>query len=171
MSADMWPVGLGSPSTLSRVSMAPNGGCPWQFRRFLLSSAPSASSSCQNLHVGVSVSHSPHRLYTELLVISRDRSEEALEIVKKLHQDPSDPDNIFAFREYQQIRQQFEIDRRSAVSWTQMFTKSSYRKRMIIGFIVLFGSQTTATTVIASKTLTITHTRNRYANPSPRLRP
>ena len=63
----------------------------------------------------------------------------------------NDPDDLFAFREFQQIKQQFEIDRLSAVSWWQLFAKPSYRKRMIIGFIVLFGSQTTATTVIASE--------------------
>lgn len=84
-------------------------------------------------------------------VISRDRSEEALVIVRKLHRDPNDPDDTYAFREFQQIRQQYEIDRQNAVSWAQIFARPSYRKRMIIGFIVLFGAQTTGTTVIASK--------------------
>ncbi|KAL1849896.1 hypothetical protein VTK73DRAFT_9790 [Phialemonium thermophilum] len=83
-------------------------------------------------------------------LISQDRSEEALAVVRKLHHDPQNPDDTFAFREYQQIRQQYEIDRRNEVSWIQLFAKPSYRKRMIIGFIVLFGAQTTGTTVIAN---------------------
>ncbi|OAA60346.1 General substrate transporter [Niveomyces insectorum RCEF 264] len=83
-------------------------------------------------------------------LISQDRDEEALAVVRKLHHDPTNPDDTFAFREYQQIRQQFEIDRRNEVSLYQLFAKPSYRKRMIIGFIVLFGAQTTGTTVIAN---------------------
>lgn len=60
---------------------------------------------------------------------------------------------MFAFREYQQIKQQYEIDKNNEVSWKEMFVKGSYRKRVIIGAIVMFGSQTTGTTVIASMLL------------------
>lgn len=132
--------------------MAPSGGCPWLYKRSRLSSAVSVSCSCPSHRDGVSnLSPWLHIRPTDnSLVISRDRSEEALAIVKRLHRDPNDLDDSFAVREFQQIRQQFEIDRLSAVSWKQMFTKPSYRKRMIIGFIVLFGAQTTGTTVIAS---------------------
>lgn len=84
-------------------------------------------------------------------MISRERAEEALKIVQRLHRDESDPDDVFAFREYQQIKQQYEIDKHNEVSWKEMFVRASYRKRMIIGAIVMFGSQTTGTTVIASK--------------------
>ncbi|CAK7267422.1 hypothetical protein SEPCBS119000_002538 [Sporothrix epigloea] len=83
-------------------------------------------------------------------LISRDRAEEALAIVRRLHHNPEDPDDTYAVREYHQILQQHEIDRKFNVSWYELFAKPSYRKRMIIGFVVLFGAQTTGTTVIAN---------------------
>jgi hypothetical protein len=86
----------------------------------------------------------------KISVISRARSEEALRIVQRLHHDETDPHNIFAYREYQQIRQQYEIDKQNEISWKEMFVKPSYRKRLIIGFTVMFASQTTGTTVINS---------------------
>jgi hypothetical protein len=86
-------------------------------------------------------------------LISRQRQEEALTVIQKLHRDKDDPDNTFAIREFEQIKQQYMIDRENEVSWLNMFTKKSYRKRLIIGFIVMFASQTTGTTVINSKTL------------------
>lgn len=83
-------------------------------------------------------------------MISRQRADEALRVVQRLHRDETDPDDVFAFREYQQIKQQYEIDKSNEVTWKEMFSRPSYRKRMIIGAIVMFGSQTTGTTVIAS---------------------
>ncbi|ERS97293.1 Sugar transporter family protein [Sporothrix schenckii 1099-18] len=83
-------------------------------------------------------------------LIAQDRAEEALAIVRRLHHDPKDPDDAYAVREYHQILQQHEIDRKFNVSWYELFAKPSYRKRMIIGFVVLFGAQTTGTTVIAN---------------------
>lgn len=84
-------------------------------------------------------------------MISKDRDDEALKVVHKLHRDSHDPDNAFAYREFMQIRQQYDIDKQNEVSWREMFIKPSYRKRIIIGFIVMFASQTTGTTVISSK--------------------
>ncbi|CAK7210027.1 hypothetical protein SCUCBS95973_000653 [Sporothrix curviconia] len=83
-------------------------------------------------------------------LVAQDRAEEALAIVRRLHQHPKDPDDAYAVREYHQILQQHDIDRKFNVSWYELFAKPSYRKRMAIGFIVLFGAQTTGTTVIAN---------------------
>lgn len=86
-------------------------------------------------------------------VISKDRDDEALKIVTELHSDSNDPDNEFAYREYMQIRQQYDIDKQNEVSWKEMLVKPSYRKRIIIGFTVMFASQTTGTTVISSRSI------------------
>jgi len=86
-------------------------------------------------------------------VISKDRDEEAIKIVNKLHRDEDDPENTFANREYMQIRMQYDLDKQNEVSWKEMFVKPSYRKRVIIGFTVMFASQTTGTTVISSKSI------------------
>lgn len=84
-------------------------------------------------------------------MISRQRQDEALKIILRLHKDDKDPENLFAYREFEQIKQQYMIDKENEVSWKEMFVKPSYRKRLIIGFIVMFASQTTGTTVINSK--------------------
>ena len=84
-------------------------------------------------------------------MISQERPDEALSIILRLHKDDNDPENLFAFREFEQIKQQYNIDKENEVSWKEMFMKKSYRKRLIIGFIVMFASQTTGTTVINSE--------------------
>lgn len=84
-------------------------------------------------------------------MISKGRPEEALQIILKLHKDEHDSENVFAYREFEQIKQQHIIDKENEVSWKDMFLKKSYRKRLIIGFVVMFASQTTGTTVINSK--------------------
>lgn len=145
-------VGLASASTSSML-VARNGASLSLSRPFQLSSAPLESTSCPSRLVGVSCDRplvtSPLLTVTST-VISRERSDEALKIVQRLHRDETDPDDVFAFREYQQMKTQYEIDRANSVSWKEMFTRPSYRKRIIIGAIVMFGSQTTGTTVIAN---------------------
>lgn len=84
-------------------------------------------------------------------MISKGKPEEALQIILKLHKDEHDSENAFAYREFEQIKQQHIIDKENEVSWKDMFLKKSYRKRLIIGFVVMFASQTTGTTVINSK--------------------
>ncbi len=88
-------------------------------------------------------------------MISRGRNEQAFGVIQRLHKDVNDPNDIFAYREFEQIKQQYALDRENEVSWREMFVRPSYRKRLIIGFIVMFASQTTGTTVINSKFLSI----------------
>ena len=73
-----------------------------------------------------------------------------MKIVERLHRDETDPGDAFAYREFRQIEQQYHIDKENEVSWKEMFSKPSYRKRLAIGFMVMFASQTTGTTVINS---------------------
>ena len=86
-------------------------------------------------------------------MISKGRHDDALRIVQKLHHDKRDPSDAFAYNEFMQIKQQYEIDKANRVTWKEMFTRPSYRKRLIIGFMVMFASQTTGTTVINSQSL------------------
>ncbi|KAG0649889.1 High-affinity glucose transporter [Hyphodiscus hymeniophilus] len=81
-------------------------------------------------------------------LISKGNVDQAFNIIQRLHRDETDPNDVFAFREFEQIKEQYAIDKDNEVSWKEMFVKPSYRKRLIIGFTVMFASQTTGTTVI-----------------------
>ncbi|KAK4949973.1 hypothetical protein LTR10_011815 [Elasticomyces elasticus] len=61
-------------------------------------------------------------------LLLKDRIEEAEKVLFKLH--PEEEARI----ELLQIQRQFEIDRHLQTSWLSMFTKRSYRKRVMIGF-------------------------------------
>ena len=61
-----------------------------------------------------------------------DRSDEAAVILRKLHSNPSDPDDEFARVEHYQIQQQIAIDRTLESTWISLFKKPSYRKRVIL---------------------------------------
>jgi MFS family permease len=147
-------------ASISSMPMERNGVFHWLSRPYPHCSYLSVFFSYQSHLVGVSIPYplKRPRWLSPKIVIAKGRSEEALKIVQRLHRDETDPHNVFAYREYQQIRQQYEIDKRNEVSWKEMFVRPSYRKRLIIGFTVMFASQTTGTTVINSR-----------CNPSPNI--
>lgn len=128
---------------MATTSCDPGHSCTILHHRHLIHAR---ITSLAYVHLQMKLTHS----LTLGTVISRERADEALKIVQRLHRDETDPDDVFAFREYQQMKQQYEIDKNNEVSWKEMFMRPSYRKRVIIGAIVMFGSQTTGTTVIAS---------------------
>jgi hypothetical protein len=84
-----------------------------------------------------------------------DRFDEAWTIVLKLHSDGKDPDSDaahFATEEFYQMRRQVAADKAVASQetlWT-LFTKPSYRKRMICAFLTMFGAESTGILVIYS---------------------
>jgi len=84
-----------------------------------------------------------------------DRFDEAWAIVLKLHADGKDPeaeDVHFATEEFYQMRRQVAADKAMASQETLMtlFTKPSYRKRMICGFLTMYGAESTGILVIYS---------------------
>lgn len=64
-------------------------------------------------------------------LVMKDRGEEALAILKRLHSTGHAQSNEFAETEYQQIHGQVEFDRHHAATYWEIFTKPSYRKRAI----------------------------------------
>ncbi|EXJ56040.1 hypothetical protein A1O7_08971 [Cladophialophora yegresii CBS 114405] len=63
-------------------------------------------------------------------LILKDRNEEALVVLKKMHSAPGHED--FPLREYHQIRAQIELDRSERLGVSSILSKKSYRKRLMI---------------------------------------
>ncbi|KAJ9625455.1 hypothetical protein H2204_010317 [Knufia peltigerae] len=81
-------------------------------------------------------------------LMERDRKDESLKVLHKIHTDLSDPEGHFAHREYRQIAQQIELEKTLPSSWASIFAIPSYRKRCLIGFSCMFFAQCTGTQVI-----------------------
>ena len=76
------------------------------------------------------------------------RTEEAREIIMKLHGGPQEHQQEFARGEFLQIQRQTDIDKELRPSWLDMFKRPSYRKRTVIACTFAFLSQSTAVLVI-----------------------
>lgn len=116
------------------------------------------SSDCgsfQKAHVGVSaLLFNSCRGYTVwcsnlTIVVLKDRHDDAYKAIEYLHYDPDDPQQILAKEEYYAMVKQSELDRaKGDGSYKELFTVPANRKRVLLGFITLFGAQCTATIVI-----------------------
>ncbi|KAK5459528.1 hypothetical protein LTS15_003656 [Exophiala xenobiotica] len=81
---------------------------------------------------------------------SRGLDQQALHILCRLHRDKTDPEDHFAHRELGLIKKQLEVDRVALLTdgkW-QIFTKKTYRKRLILAFMLLAGGQNVGVLVI-----------------------
>lgn len=67
-----------------------------------------------------------------LLLVGQD--EEAIEVLRKLHSNPEQPD--FYLAEFHQIKAQINLDKEEKLGLKQILTKPSYRKRLllVVGF-------------------------------------
>lgn len=85
-------------------------------------------------------------------MLLQKRPDEAWEIVSRLHHNPEDPSEHFAREEFFQMSQQVEADRKfyETESVWILFTKPSYRKRMLCGFMTFFGNESSGVLVIFS---------------------
>lgn len=63
-------------------------------------------------------------------LILKDRNEEALVVLKKMHGDIRD--QTFYLREYHQIRSQIDLDKRERLGVRSILSEKSYRKRLLI---------------------------------------
>lgn len=91
-------------------------------------------------------------------VLMQGRQKEAWEVIHKLHHGKKasvgeGDDAHFAREEFYQIFRQVEVDRAfvsQETVWT-LFTKPSYRRRMLCAFLTTFGTESTGILVIYSK--------------------
>ncbi|KAE8441595.1 hypothetical protein EG329_004644 [Mollisiaceae sp. DMI_Dod_QoI] len=83
-------------------------------------------------------------------LVSKGQDEKALQILCKLHHDPEDIEDHFAHRELRFIKSQLEVDLTLITEhgpW-QLFTMPTYRKRMILGLMLMAGGQNVGVLVI-----------------------
>ncbi|WWD08562.1 hypothetical protein V865_006674 [Kwoniella europaea PYCC6329] len=76
------------------------------------------------------------------------RPDEALDTLKKLHDDGSDAEHQRALDEQQEIVKQIELDSRHDTSWKALFTRPSARRRMLLGIFLMFFQQSTGQNVL-----------------------
>ncbi|KFZ05695.1 hypothetical protein V501_08116 [Pseudogymnoascus sp. VKM F-4519 (FW-2642)] len=81
-------------------------------------------------------------------LLLKGREEEARAIVIKLHHIKGAPDQEYARSEFYQMQKEAEYDRSLTPSWKQMFTRSSYRNRVLIACSFAVITQSTAVLVI-----------------------
>ncbi|KIM97589.1 hypothetical protein OIDMADRAFT_44281 [Oidiodendron maius Zn] len=83
-------------------------------------------------------------------LVSKGQDEKALKILCKLHHDPADVEDQFAHRELRFIKSQLEVDLTLITQhgqW-QLFTMPTYRRRSILGFVLMMGGQNIGVLVI-----------------------
>jgi hypothetical protein len=83
-------------------------------------------------------------------LVSKGQDERALNILCKLHHDPNDIEDQFAHRELRLIKSQLEVDLTLITEhgqW-QLFTIPTYRRRSILGFVLMMGGQNIGVLVI-----------------------
>ena len=66
-----------------------------------------------------------------------NKKDEAWEILRRLHEDPSDLDEAAARAEFAQIVLQVEHDKEQKATYINMFRKPSWRKRSLISIFLL----------------------------------
>jgi hypothetical protein len=67
----------------------------------------------------------------------------------RYHRSKHDTDNELALAEYRQIKAQHDEDEKEKVTWKQMFTTSTYRRRAGVAAFVMIGSQMAATLLVS----------------------
>lgn len=82
-------------------------------------------------------------------LITKDRGDEAWEIVRSLHSLHGD--ESFARREFQQMQSQIAFDRAQRTGWIGMLKRPSYRKRALMAFFLVFTIVCSGILVIGSE--------------------
>ena len=81
----------------------------------------------------------------------KGRHEAAEKVLVKLHRDHSDPTDSFARKEYLIMKAQIELEAETPLSYTQAIKKPSMRRRFILGWLTMSGTQFSGLLVILSK--------------------
>jgi len=75
-------------------------------------------------------------------------------VLTRLRQSPDDPDNLVAREEFYQISEQLKLDEQKLRSsgygnvWVAVWRKKSYRKRMLMGFLIQWGAEVAGPLII-----------------------
>jgi hypothetical protein len=83
-------------------------------------------------------------------VLTKDRVEDAFAAFKYTYAEKTTDLDIEVEEQFNLMHAQLLYEKQNAVSYKGLFTKASYRKRVFLGWIMLFGLQCTGTQVINS---------------------
>jgi sugar porter (SP) family MFS transporter len=81
-------------------------------------------------------------------LITADRVPEAWEILRKLHHDPHDPEEVAAHEEFYQMREQIELEAQNASGYAAILRTPAYRKRVFLSCFVQYAANATGALVI-----------------------
>ncbi|KAK2748131.1 hypothetical protein FQN57_001255 [Myotisia sp. PD_48] len=95
---------------------------------------------------------SPWIPFSPRWLLQQGRDEEARETLIRLHRTKGDPENIEAEREFYQMKQQLELDRRikQNTGTFDLFKTAANRRRTLVGFALMIGNQFTGVLIIAN---------------------
>jgi MFS family permease len=96
-------------------------------------------------------------------LISKGRVDEAREIIFRMYSSPHDPGNEFAQREFYQIQKQIELDNKFALTYWDIFSKPSMRKRAFMTMFLEFCLMSSGVLVILSMFASNPQCQNLYA--------
>ncbi|KAL9064026.1 MAG: hypothetical protein Q9161_009131 [Pseudevernia consocians] len=101
-------------------------------------------------------------------VLMKGRTDEAFQVIQKLHAQPDDPDDTFARKEFYQMTQQFALDEQKkqnlgVIHWWDYFKKASYRRRILIGCGATLSSACSGNLVVNSRSIISCLTDLEYA--------
>lgn len=74
-------------------------------------------------------------------LIWNNRMDEAWDVIQKVHHDVDDDRDTAAHAEFLQIKAQVEHDKQYEASYWHMFTVPSWRRRTLLGTLVIFAVQ------------------------------
>jgi hypothetical protein len=74
-------------------------------------------------------------------LLSKGRRQEALDVIKRLHNRPNDPEHVVARREFWLMEKQYEMDASLSRGRWELFATPSNRRRTLMAFILMWGDQ------------------------------
>ncbi|OAK98387.1 MFS sugar transporter [Phaeosphaeriaceae sp. SRC1lsM3a] len=81
-------------------------------------------------------------------LITQHRVPEAWEILRKLHNDPTDPEEVAAHEEFYQMRKQLELEQSNPNGYLSIFRTPAYRRRVFLSCFVQYAANATGGLVI-----------------------
>lgn len=88
-------------------------------------------------------------------LLTKGRTEQAWQIIERLHRTSDDPNGDYAHEEFEQMKTQIALDRTLDSSWKILLTRRSYRKRVLIACALLSFIYSSGTLVISSAFSTV----------------
>ena len=93
-----------------------------------------------------------HKLVPESprFLVQQDNHTKALDVLIRLHRDPSDPNNTFAHQELNLIMERWQTERQlvKADGRWRLFTKKANRQRLLLAWLIMVGGQNIGPLVI-----------------------